>query len=85
MQGGGYLNAKDYDLLNGFICSRYDSYNNCPLNKYSDCDVEPTAQTLVEIAKKIVNLPNNDELALSQIYEEEARKILARYRKAAVI
>lgn len=85
MQGGGYLNAKDYDLLNGFICSRYDSCNNCPLNKYSDCDVEPTAQTLVEIATKIVDFPNNDELALSQIYEEEARKILARYRKAAVI
>ena len=79
------MNAKDYNLLNQFICSRYDSCDNCPLNKYSDCEVEPTAQTLVEIATGIVDFPNNDELALSQNYEGEARKIIARYRKAAVI
>lgn len=79
------MKDKDYYLLNGFVCSRYDSCDNCPLNKYSDCDVEPTAQTLVEVATSIVDLPNNDEFALSQNYEEEAKKILARYRKAAVI
>lgn len=79
------MNDKDYFLLNEFICSRYDSCDKCPLNKYGDCEVEPTSKEVVEVATRIVDLPNNDELALSQNYEEEARKILARYRKAAVM
>ena len=79
------MNDKDYFLLNEFICSRYDSCDKCPLNKYGDCDVEPTSHEVVEIAKRIVDLPNSDELALSQKDEEGVREILARYRKAAVI
>ena len=79
------MNDKDYFLLNEFICSRYDSCDKCPLNKYGDCEVEPTSKEVVEVATRIGDLPNNDELALSQNDEEEARKILARYRKAAVI
>ena len=79
------MNDKDYFLLNEFICSRYDSCDKCPLNKYGDCDVEPTSHEVVEIAKRIIDLPNSDELALSQKDEAGAREILARYRKAAVI
>ena len=60
------MNDKDYFLLNEFICSRYDSCDKCPLNKYGDCDVEPTSHEVVEIAKRISDLPNSDELALSQ-------------------
>ena len=55
------------------------------LSKYGDCDVEPTNHEVVEIAKRIIDLPNNDELMLTRENEESAREILARYRKAAVI
>ena len=79
------MNDKEYFLLNEFICSRYDSCDKCPLNKYGDCDVEPTSHEVVEIAKRIIDLPNNDELMLTRENEENAREILARYRKAAVI
>ena len=79
------MNDKEYFLLNEFICSRYDSCDKCSLNKYGDCDVEPTSHEVVEVAKRIIDLPNSDELALSQKDEEGVREILARYRKAAVI
>jgi len=79
------LNDKEYFLLNEFICSRYDSCDECPLNKYGDCDVEPTSQEVVEVAKRIIDLPNSDELMLTDKDEETAREIIARYRKAAVI
>lgn len=85
MQGGGCLNDKEYFLLNEFICSRHDSCEKCPLNKYDDCDVEPTSQEIVEVAKRIIDLPNSDELMIAHEDEEKAREILARYRKAAVI
>lgn len=79
------MNDKEYFLLNEFICSRYDSCGECPLNKYGDCDVEPTSQEVVEVAKRIIDLPNSDELMLTDKDEETAREIIARYRKAAVI
>ena len=79
------MNDKEYFLLNELICSRYDSCEKCPLNKYGDCDVEPASHEVVEIAKRIIDLPNNDELMLTRENEESAREILARYRKAAVI
>ena len=79
------MNDKDYFLLNEFICSRYDSCEKCLLNKYGDCDVEPTSQEVVEVAKRIIDLPNSDERMLTHENEEKAREIIARYRKAAVV
>jgi len=39
----------------------------------------------VEVAKRIIDLPNSDELMLTDKDEEKAREIIARYRKAAII
>jgi len=80
------LNDKDYELLNSFICSRYGSCDNCPLNKYDDCDFGPTKQEIVEIARGLYDLPNNDEMfGLTHKDEEKVRKILENYRKVAIV
>lgn len=80
------MNDKDYELLNSFICSRYGSCYNCPLNKYGDCDVEPTKQEVVEIARGIFDLPNKDEtFGLTHKDEEKARELLTHYRKVAIV
>ena len=79
------MNDKEYFLLNEFICSRYDSCDKCPLNKYGDCDVELTSQEIVEVEIRIIDLQNNDELLVTRAHDGSAREILARYRKAAII
>lgn len=85
-QEGGYLNAKDYELLADFICTRFDSCENCPLVKYADCDIDAPERELVSAAKKLRDAERKDSMAwIDDDKEEKAVVTINKYMNGVIV
>lgn len=80
------MNGEEYSLLADFICTRFDSCENCPLVKYADCDSDATEHELVIAARKLRNAERKDDMAwIDNNREEKAIAVIDRYMNGVVV
>lgn len=80
------MNAKDYELLADFICTRFDSCENCPLVKYTDCDIDAPERDLVFMAKKLRDAERKDNMDwMDNSREEKAVATINKYINGVIV
>ena len=80
------MNNEEYLLLANFICTRFDSCENCPLVKYTDCDIDAPKRELVSAAKKLRNAERKDSMCwIDDDGEEKAVATINKYMNGVIV
>ena len=80
------MSGEEYSLLADFICTRFDSCENCPLVKYADCDSDVPECELVYTAKKLHNAERKDDMNwMDNDREEKAIATINKYMNGVIV